>query len=190
MGNQLFFGGRVVGIGDHDAVHRLPPLLRRNADDRRHLHTRVAGEDILHFHRKYVFTAGDDHVLNPVNQVQVAILVEVTHIAGHHPAVHQGGRGLLGLVPVAHHGVLAAYSDLAGFPGRQSADLIVNDLDLNAHRGPADRAATVRQRAVQLMVFRQQQGADGCQFGLAVALHQLNLGNGLHDTLQQSLGHR
>jgi hypothetical protein len=42
----------------------------------------VAGHGVLHLGRVHVLPAADDHVLEPVDDVQVALLVEVAAVAG------------------------------------------------------------------------------------------------------------
>jgi len=75
----------------------------------------VAGDDALHLGRIHVLAAGDNHVLEPVVQVEEAVRVEGSAVAGAQPAAgehHLGG--LFGLTPVAFHDAGAGHQDLAG----------------------------------------------------------------------------
>ena len=51
-----------------------------------------------------ILAAGDDHVLHPVMDEEIAVLVEITRIAGMDPAVlGQRAGGRIGQVPIAQH---------------------------------------------------------------------------------------
>jgi hypothetical protein len=49
--------------------------------------TRVLGERLLDLDRIDVLAAADDHVLDPVGEEQVALVVDVAAVAGAQPAV-------------------------------------------------------------------------------------------------------
>src|SRR5207249_11639321 len=108
----------------------LAVLLGGNAD---HLDVGDVGvrvEKLLHFARVDVLAAADDHVLDPADDVDVALLVHGGEVAGVHPArrVDRLARRLL-VVPVAAHDDVAAAAQLAGrAPGQDHAGLGVDDL--------------------------------------------------------------
>ena len=60
----------------------------------------MLGDDILHLTGEYVEPAGDDHVLDPIDDVPEAVGVFARHIAGVQPAVPERVRGGLRQVPV------------------------------------------------------------------------------------------
>jgi hypothetical protein len=57
----------------------------------------VAGHHALDLGRVYVLSAGDDHVLEPVMQVEEAVGIEGTAVAGAQPAAGEPGGGRLGV---------------------------------------------------------------------------------------------
>jgi hypothetical protein len=75
-------------------------------------------ERLLHLDRVDVLAAADDHVLDPVGEEEVAVLVDVAAVAGAQPAVlGQRRRGLRRAVVVPAHDVRRAqphFADLAG----------------------------------------------------------------------------
>jgi hypothetical protein len=73
----------------------------------------VAEQDLLDLARVDVVAAADDQVLLAVDDEQVAVVVAVGEVAGVEPAALERLRGLLGLVVVALHDVVAADDDLA-----------------------------------------------------------------------------
>src|SRR5205807_5780409 len=97
-----------------------------------------------------VLASGDDHVLGPVDQVQIGQVVEIAEITRSIPAVDQGGRRHLGLVPVAEHDVRPPDHDLADLARRGVSTVGTEDADVDAHHG---RAAGTNQRSVEQSLF-------------------------------------
>src|SRR3546814_18801130 len=66
-----------------------------------------------------IFAAGDDHVLHPVVDEEIAVRVEIARVAGANPAiVGHSRRGRIGQVPISQHIVRRARDDLATLAGR------------------------------------------------------------------------
>ena len=89
-------GGHVVaGVELEDGGDPLAPLVVGQADDRAVEDRGVGQQGLLDLGRVDVEPAGDDHVLEPVDDVQVAVVVQVADVAGVMPAVPGGlgGRG-------------------------------------------------------------------------------------------------
>jgi hypothetical protein len=61
-------------------MHRLSPLLVRNADHGALKHRRMARERVLHLGRIHVLPARDDHVPHPVDHEDEAVFVHVARI--------------------------------------------------------------------------------------------------------------
>src|SRR5690606_33998864 len=101
-------------LGQHDeGLRGLAPLLGRDADHRAVGDGRVAHQDVLDLGGVDVLPARDDHVLDPVVHVEVAVLVQVADVAGPEPVVlGQGGLGRLGQVPVPLHVLRGLADDL------------------------------------------------------------------------------
>src|SRR3569833_1787807 len=74
----LAFGG--LPVEDHDGLRCLAPLLVRYADHRAVGHRGVTHQDVLHLGRVDVLPARDDHVLDPVVDDEVAVLVQVAGV--------------------------------------------------------------------------------------------------------------
>ena len=108
---HLAVGG--IGASDHGGLGDLRQLVDDDLD--------FPGIDVL--------AAADDHVLGPVDQDQVAVVVEVTDVAGVQPAVDDGLRGLLRSVQVATHHVVALDDNLAGLTVGDRAARLVDDPD-------------------------------------------------------------
>jgi hypothetical protein len=82
---------------DDDGVDALAPVGVRKADDGALGDGGMEGDGVLDLSRIDVLATGDDHVLEAVDDVEVALIVEVSAVAGVHPAVADGSPGLLRL---------------------------------------------------------------------------------------------
>ena len=89
---------------------------------------------ILDFDRVDVLAAGNDHVLDAVDDEDEAVFVHVTAVAGVHPAIDHGAGGLLRPLPITHHDIVAAHDDLTD--GAEGNRLVVgiDDAHLAAER--------------------------------------------------------
>ena len=102
----------------------------------------MAEERVLDLGRVDVLAARDDHVRDPVVDVEIALRVEIAGVAGMEPAAAHGPRRLLGQVPVARHVLRRAAHDLADLARRHRVVLAVDDGDLDAlHRLAARQQA-------------------------------------------------
>src|SRR5205085_10385470 len=86
-----------------------------------------------------VLAAADHHVLDPTDDVAIALLVDRRQIAGVHPT----GRvdclaRLLLVLPIAEHDQIAAGQEFAGGPARHDAALSVDNLRLDMRHRPPD----------------------------------------------------
>src|SRR5436190_13251376 len=103
-----------------------------DADDLHILDLRVAVEELFDLARIDVLAAADHHVLDPADDVAIALRVDRCEVAGVHPA----GRvnrlaGPLLIPPIAEHDQIAARQQFAGGAARHDAALGIDDLDLD-----------------------------------------------------------
>src|SRR6266566_8896061 len=105
---------RLLPLAQHHVrVGRLAPFLVREADDGRLHHRRVAQQDALDLQRGDVLATADDHVLDPVTDLHIAVRMHHGGVAGVEPAVAHRPLGRLGVVVVAVHHDVPAHHDLA-----------------------------------------------------------------------------
>src|SRR6201999_1144982 len=111
----------------------------RDADDGGLGHVRVLVEHLFDLARVDVVAAADDHVLGPVDDVEVAVLVDAPDVAGIQPSVG-GDRGLGGVrqIPIALHHVVAPDLDLTRLPSRDLDSVQINHPHLDAVDRGAD----------------------------------------------------
>src|SRR3546814_4376050 len=93
-------------------------------------------DGVLHVARVDFVAAGDDDLLQAVDQVGIAVLVHGADVAGMEPAVAQRRRGLRRLLPIARHDLWPAQADLALLAprNRRAAAVERADDDLGARQ--------------------------------------------------------
>src|SRR6266568_9483405 len=127
-------------------------------------------EQRLNFGRSDTKTFVFDHFFLTVDDVGVALSIDMSDIAGVKPAVAQGTSRFFGGFPVALHDLRAANDDLAVFPSRQ---LALSGLKINYLLfGVVDRHANAVE-AYQSGITRLGVCKGGC-FGQAISLDNLD----------------
>ena len=153
------------------------------ADDGNVLDLVIGAQEVFDLDGVDVFTAGDDHVLLAVDQIDEAFLVLTGHIAGEEPVVLQDLVGGIGILIVAGHDTVALDNQLANVAGVHIYTVFVHDAGLPAVAGLADGTDLV-------YIFNTQMdtaGTDG--LGQAVVGVILMVGEHLHPTADQAGGH-
>ena len=151
-----------------------------HGDDRGLADGLVLVEDLLDLARVHVVAAADDQLLLAVDDEEVAVLVDLGHVAGLEPAVLVDGllRLLLAL-PVALHHVVALDGDLADLALVDLVAVVVDHLHLDALDRGADRAGLAllvgvverrHRRGLAQAVALEHVAAEG----LLEALHDLD----------------
>src|ERR1700744_490664 len=107
--------------------------LRRNPDGGGFGDGWMVVDDRLHLERRDVLAPSPDGVLEPVDEVAVAVPVHPEGITGVKPSIPPGGDGRLGLTQITGvecPGGLRPDDQLTGLPGRYLVIELVNDTDL------------------------------------------------------------
>src|ERR1039457_353464 len=121
--------------GNHHRVDTLPPAVVGDPEDRRLGDPGMGVQDVLNLHRVDVLPTGDHHVLQPVDQIQTGLVVQVAQVTGVVPTTTQRSRGLLGLVPVPRSHVRTPDHNLTDLPRRDNNPVEVQ----HPHRHPQYR---------------------------------------------------
>ena len=86
-----------------------------------------------------VLSPTDDHVLDAIDQGQVAVLVEDSDVTGMQPTILDGLRSLLRLTQIATHHVATLDDHLSGSPGGRKGSVLGKNGNLLAGQRRADR---------------------------------------------------
>ncbi|MNZ73127.1 hypothetical protein D3C78_915290 [compost metagenome] len=148
----------------------------------------MAGDGGLDLGGIDVLAAADDHVLQPVADVDEAILVHVAAVTGMHPAIAQRLGGCFRLLPVAEHDVRPLHHDLAHGAARHLVVVGVDDAYLGAAGGLAGGVHLAALLVLGGVVLGTESGGDRRQLGHAVALAEACTGEGLAGAVEQHLG--
>ena len=150
-----------------EGLDHLAAVLVRNAADRDLGDRRVQVDRLLDHARIDVEAAGDDQVLDPVDQIDVAVLVHVADVAGAQAAEAERLLGLVLALPVAGHDLRAGDADLTLLAQGQHPVRIVERDDLDDGAG--------QRQAGRVRPAGAGKGVDGHHrrgLGQAVALDQ------------------
>src|SRR5699024_4111594 len=128
-------------------------------------------------------TAGVDDVLDPVDDLDVPVLVDFDQITGMEPAVVEGfGRGF-GTIPVAFAQLWGAVEHLSLTVGPYVLTGCVDDSRLDEHHRSAGRTR------VSVVLLRPQDGAQRAELRLTEAVVETELGQPRPQTVEDRAGH-
>src|SRR4030095_6919266 len=99
----------------------------RDADGGRRRNCRMLVKYFIDLARVDVFTAADDHVGLPVNDVEKSIAVAIADISRMKPAASQGAIGGLRILEITFENVLTAQNDFAQLAVRKLLIIIVDN---------------------------------------------------------------
>src|ERR671916_1322982 len=110
---DLLLGRLLSLLEGHESLGPLAPLVVRHRGDGGLHDGRMTGDDPFHLDRRDVLTAGDDDVLVPVADLDVAVRMPHGHVARVVPAPLERLLGRFFVVEVALHNHVAVHGDLA-----------------------------------------------------------------------------
>ena len=113
VGDDLVLGRGLALAQLDEGTGRFAPFVVGPGDDRGGGDRGVAGEHALDLQRGDVLAAGDDHVLGPVGDADIAVGLDHAQIAGVIPAALEGFGGGLRILQIALHDDVAGEHQLA-----------------------------------------------------------------------------
>src|SRR5262249_18326563 len=128
---------------DHNCVYRFPPYRIGHSEDNGFQDGRVFVEDFFDFGAIDVLAAKDDHILNAIDEENIALSIHTTEVSAMIPPMTQGVGGLLGFVPVALHDIGATDNNLAKSPRWQVVTTGSDNPDIDTNHGLTARAHQV-----------------------------------------------
>src|SRR5207302_6946992 len=89
--------------------------------------------DSLDFAGVNVFSAGDDHVFQAIENVEVSVGVLITNVARSEEAVSEREFSFFRLVPITAHDIRAARDQLASFPSFDFLPCWIDNAHVDSH---------------------------------------------------------
>jgi hypothetical protein len=130
----------VIGICGHDDRDRcLDPTRVRLGHDGHFRHLVVGVDRVLDLGAVDVLAAGDDHVLGPVDDFDVALVVHDAEVSGMKPSASHGFCSGLRIPPVLLHDSWAAVDDLTDLADSHVVHLGIDQPGFDVHQRFAHR---------------------------------------------------
>ena len=139
MGDQLVGCGRQARPQRHEGGHVFTQLGVGHADDGGFGDRGVREEHRLHLRREHRVPAAEDPLALAADDGDETVGVHRGEVAGAEPSVHENLARLLRSIHVALHRGRALDQELARLAVRQMAAGVVDDPNLDARHGSADR---------------------------------------------------
>src|SRR6266705_1019949 len=115
--SQLLCTECLSGLEDNNGLAHFAPLGIRYSENRHFAHRWMRVNHGLDFAGVNVLPAGDDHVLQTIENVVVSVCVLIADIAGAKESVPEREFSFFRLVPITAHDVRAASDQLTCLPG-------------------------------------------------------------------------
>src|SRR5437660_1600737 len=116
-----------------------------------------------------VLPAGDDHVLQTIENVEVSVCILIADIAGAKEAVPECTLCLVRVVPIATHDIRAAGDQLARLPGFDFLPCWIDNAHVDSEARPTARIELI------LGVFVIKQATEDSGFTECVDMNELKL---------------
>src|SRR5712691_9668976 len=144
-----------VSTQGNDRLDTFAPNWVRNADHRDFIDRRVLEQDLLYFPWVDIIAATNDHIFLTVEQVEVALCIHHTDIAGMQPSSSQGLSRCIRQVPIPGHDNASSCDNFANFANRHLVIVVIDDAHLHiGARNPCRSEAPFRNRvAMRHMLF-------------------------------------
>src|SRR5580704_1040421 len=150
--------------------HEFAPLRIRYAKDRCFTDRRVLVDDGLDLARIDIFTAGNDHVLETIEDIKIPVCIPVAEVSRAKEAVSERLHGFSRIIPIAAHDVCASSHQFAMTPGFKFLSRLVHDPQVDS------RARSPARHEPVLSVLVILQAAKKARFAQSVALQQFEIG--------------
>src|SRR5262245_58921425 len=111
--DQFFFGNSLARLEDNERFGHLAPPIIGHSNNCALQNERVGIDCLFDFDGRDVLAARYDDVLLAVDDQEIALLINQSHVAGVQPAAAQSLSGFFGALPIARHDIIGAHYNLA-----------------------------------------------------------------------------
>src|SRR6266566_7343275 len=130
------------------------------------------------------FSAGDDHVFQAIENVEVSVGVLIPNVARSEEAVSEREFSFFRLVPITAHDIRAAGDQFASFPGFNFLSCWIDDAHVDS-----EARLTARSELV-LGVLVIQQASEKSGFAESIDLNKFNIWQNLSRSMNELGCHR
>src|SRR5207248_4498385 len=149
--------------------HELAPFWIRYSKDCYFANRRMCVNDGFDFSRVNVFSAGDDHILQAIKNVEVSVCVLITNVARSEEAVSEREFSFFRLVPITAHDIRAASDQFTCLPGLDFLPCWIGNVHVDSEARSSARGELV------LGVLVIQQASEKSGFAESVHLNKFNI---------------
>src|SRR6266487_368717 len=181
--SQLLCTECFSGLEDNNGFHDFAPLWIRYSENRHFAHRWMRVNQGLDFAGVNVLPAGDDHVLQTIENVVVSVCVLIADIAGAKEAVPECTLCLARVVPIATHDIRAPRDQLARLPSFDFLPCWIDNTHVDSHTWTPARGEFV---FGVLIVF---QAGEESGFTQPVDLNEFNLWQNLPGVMHEFRSH-
>src|SRR6266487_348788 len=131
-----------------------------------------------------VFSAGDDHVLQAIKNVEVSVCVLIPNVAGSEESAPECEFSFFRLVPITTHDIRASSDQLACLPGFDFLPCCIDNVHVDSETRSSARGELV------LGVLVIQQASEKSGFAESIDLNKFNIWQNLPRTMHKFRSHR
>src|SRR5882724_5022798 len=124
--NQFLLADSAVRLQGDTSRDRFAPLGIGYSEYRGFQHRRMFVEYGFDFAAEYLFTAGNNHVFNAIDKIEIAGGILIADVPCAKEAIPKGEGGILSVVPIARHDVCSSCDDLATLSRRKTLSRLVH----------------------------------------------------------------
>ena len=139
-GNQIGLASLRFGSEHHRRFHLLAPGGMRHAETHRLGHRRMRQQHLVDFPWRDILAGPDDQLLDAAGQMQIAVFVQESLVAGAKPFAKKRLGGGLRIVLVFADHARTVDAHLARLAARQFSALLVANADAHPVPGPTEPA--------------------------------------------------
>src|SRR5258705_8467736 len=149
--DQFIGSESCTGLKYYTRHHEFSPLWISYPVDRHFPHRGMLVDSCFDLAGVNIFTAGNNHVFQTIQQIEVTFGILIADVAGTKHSITEGEVGFLRIVPISTHDVCAASNQFACLSNLNFFPRVVDNADVDART----RAAARRQSSLRMFMVLQ-----------------------------------
>src|SRR5258708_18176359 len=184
MSDEVGGGQSLSRLQHYASYHDFTPLRTGYSEDCRFADCRMLVNDRLDFTGVNIFATGDNHVLQAVQDVEIAVRILIAKVACAKKPISECARGFVRIVPIAAHDVGAPSYQFTLLSALDLLACLIHHLHINSET----RASAGQELIVS--VFLVLQTGEKAGFAQSVDLNEFEIREKLSDPVDQFRRHR